>query len=303
VAKGATKRPAGALTDGHAGRIADALEAIVAHMSANAPPLATADSLHAADAFVWHPDGRLSPVPKVSRVEIDLLKGIDRMRDILIENTERFSNGLPANNALLWGARGMGKSSLVKAAHASINIGRKPADRLKLIEIHREDIESLPALMDLLRSSDFHSIVFIDDLSFDGNDASYKSLKAVLEGGIEGRPENVILYATSNRRHLLSRDMIENERSTAINPGEAVEEKVSLSDRFGLWLGFHRCSQDEYLAMVRGYCSHFGIKIAEEELEREALEWSTTRGSRSGRVAWQFTQELAGRLGVKLAGR
>ena len=303
VAKGATKRPAGALTDGHAARIADALEAIVAHMSANAPATATADSLHAADAFVWHPDGRLSPVPKVSRVEIDLLKGIDRMRDILIENTERFSDGLPANNALLWGARGMGKSSLVKAAHASINVGRKPADRLKLIEIHREDIESLPALMDLLRSSDFRFIVFCDDLSFDGNDASYKSLKAVLEGGIEGRPENVILYATSNRRHLLSRDMIENERSTAINPGEAVEEKVSLSDRFGLWLGFHRCSQDEYLAMVRGYCSHFGIKIADEELEREALEWSTTRGSRSGRVAWQFTQELAGRLGVKLSGK
>jgi uncharacterized protein len=303
VAKGATKRPVGALTDGHAGRIADALEAIVAHMSANAPATATADSLNAADAFVWHPDGRLSPVPKVSRVEIDLLKGIDRMRDILIENTERFSNGLPANNALLWGARGMGKSSLVKAAHASINVGRKPADRLKLIEIHREDIESLPDLMDLLRSSDFRFIVFCDDLSFDGNDASYKSLKAVLEGGIEGRPENVILYATSNRRHLLSRDMIENERSTAINPGEAVEEKVSLSDRFGLWLGFHRCSQDEYLAMVKSYCSHFGIKIADEELEREALEWSTTRGSRSGRVAWQFTQELAGRLGVKLSGK
>ena len=236
-------------------------------------------------------------MPRVSRVDLGLLKGIDRMRDILIENTERFADGLPANNALLWGARGMGKSSLVKAAHASINVNRKPADRLKLIEIHREDIESLPALMDLLRASDFHFIVFCDDLSFDGNDASYKSLKAVLEGGIEGRPDNVILYATSNRRHLLARDMIENERSTAINPGEAVEEKVSLSDRFGLWLGFHRCSQDEYLAMVKGYCGHFGIKLAEDELEREALEWSTTRGSRSGRVAWQFTQELAGRLG------
>jgi predicted AAA+ superfamily ATPase len=225
------------------------------------------------------------------------------MRDILIENTERFANGLPANNALLWGARGMGKSSLVKAAHASINRDRKPADRLKLIEIHREDIESLPALMDLLRNSAFRFIVFCDDLSFDGNDASYKSLKAVLEGGIEGRPDNVILYATSNRRHLLAREMIENERSTAINPGEAVEEKVSLSDRFGLWLGFHRCSQDEYLAMVTGYCSHFGIELAEDELEREALEWSTTRGSRSGRVAWQFTQELAGRLGVRLSGK
>jgi predicted AAA+ superfamily ATPase len=236
----------------------------------------------------------------VSRVEMGLLKGIDRMRDILVENTERFADGLPANNALLWGARGMGKSSLVKAAHASINLNRKPADRLKLIEIHREDIESLPELMDLLRDSDFRFIVFCDDLSFDGNDASYKSLKAVLEGGIEGRPDNVILYATSNRRHLLAREMIENERSTAINPGEAVEEKVSLSDRFGLWLGFHRCSQDEYLAMVKGYCGHFGIKLGEEELEREALEWSTTRGSRSGRVAWQFTQELAGRLGVRI---
>ena len=303
AAKSATKRPASALTDGHTARIADALEAIAARLSANAPAGDPADILSSADAFVWHPDGRLSPVPKVSRVEIALLKGIDRMRDILIENTERFANGLPANNALLWGARGMGKSSLVKAAHASINIDRNPADRLKLIEIHREDIESLPDLMDLLRPSSFRFIVFCDDLSFDGNDASYKSLKAVLEGGIEGRPENVILYATSNRRHLLARDMIENERSTAINPGEAVEEKVSLSDRFGLWLGFHRCSQDEYLAMVKGYCGHFGIKIGEEELEREALEWSTTRGSRSGRVAWQFTQELAGRLGVRLAGK
>jgi uncharacterized protein len=194
----------------------------------------------------------------------------------------------------------MGKSSLVKAAHANINLKRKPADRLKLIEIHREDIESLPVLMEMLRNSSFYFIVFCDDLSFDGNDASYKSLKAVLEGGIEGRPDNVILYATSNRRHLLAREMIENERSTAINPGEAVEEKVSLSDRFGLWLGFHRCSQDEYLAMVKGYCNHFGIAIDDAELEREALEWSTTRGSRSGRVAWQFTQELAGRLGVRM---
>jgi predicted AAA+ superfamily ATPase len=284
-------------------RIATALEAIVAHLSAGTPAPETADPFDGADAFVWHPDGRLSPVPRVSRVEIGLLKGIDRMRDILIENTERFSDGLPANNALLWGARGMGKSSLVKAAHASINLKRKPADRLKLIEIHREDIESLPQLMELLRSSSFRFIVFCDDLSFDGNDASYKSLKAVLDGGIEGRPDNVILYATSNRRHLLAREMIENERSTAINPGEAVEEKVSLSDRFGLWLGFHRCSQDEYLAMVKGYCSHFGIKLAEDELEREALEWSTTRGSRSGRVAWQFTQELAGRLGVRISAK
>ena len=301
-AKTATKRPASTLNGATAERIATALEAIAGHLSAASPAAATLQSF-GADAFVWHPDGRLSPVPRVSRVDLGLLKGIDQVRDILIENTERFADGLPANNALLWGARGMGKSSLVKATHANINIDRKPADRLKLIEIHREDIESLPGLMDLLRSSDFRFIVFCDDLSFDGNDASYKSLKAVLEGGIEGRPDNVILYATSNRRHLLAREMIENERSTAINPGEAVEEKVSLSDRFGLWLGFHRCSQDEYLAMVRGYCGHFGIAIADEELEREALEWSTTRGSRSGRVAWQFTQELAGRLGVRLTGK
>jgi predicted AAA+ superfamily ATPase len=299
----ATKRPPAASEHDTTERIARALEAIATHLSAGSSTAGAADSFASADAFVWHPDRRLAPVPRVSRVDLGLLKGIEQVRDILIENTERFANGLPANNALLWGARGMGKSSLVKAAHANINANRKPADRLKLIEIHREDIESLPDLMELLRSSDFHFIVFCDDLSFDGNDASYKSLKAVLEGGIEGRPDNVILYATSNRRHLLARDMIENERSTAINPGEAVEEKVSLSDRFGLWLGFHRCSQDEYLAMVKGYCGHFGIKLAEDELEREALEWSTTRGSRSGRVAWQFTQELAGRLGVRLAGK
>jgi predicted AAA+ superfamily ATPase len=303
AAKVAAKRPTALPHDETPARIATALEAIAAHLSANAPAPRAPNSFADADAFVWHPNGRLAEVKRVSRVDLFLLKGIDRMRDILMENTERFANGLPANNALLWGARGMGKSSLVKAAHASINHDRKPADRLKLIEIHREDIESLPALMDLLRTSTFRFIVFCDDLSFDGNDASYKSLKAVLEGGIEGRPDNVILYATSNRRHLLAREMIENERSTAINPGEAVEEKVSLSDRFGLWLGFHRCSQDEYLAMVKGYCSHFGIELAEEELEREALEWSTTRGSRSGRVAWQFTQELAGRLGVRLSGK
>src|SRR6266478_8704213 len=300
----ATKRPAAASSEHNmTERIANAIEVIATHLSAASPTSGAADSFGRADAFVWHPHGRLAPVARVSRVDLGLLKGIDRMRDILIENTERFANGLPANNALLWGARGMGKSSLVKATHANINVNRKPADRLKLIEIHREDIESLPGLMDLLRASDFRFIVFCDDLSFDGNDASYKSLKAVLEGGIEGRPDNVILYATSNRRHLLAREMIENERSTAINPGEAVEEKVSLSDRFGLWLGFHRCSQDEYLAMVRGYCGHFGIKMSDEEMEREALEWSTTRGSRSGRVAWQFTQELAGRLGVRLSGK
>lgn len=305
-ARVAAKRPTAAsqaTPDLSQDRIVRALETIAAHLAAQGKPPAGRESFRQADAYVWHPDGRLAAVPRVSRVELFLLKGVERMRDILMENTERFANGLPANNALLWGARGMGKSSLVKAAHASINAERKASDKLKLIEIHREDIESLPALMEQLRASSFRFIVFCDDLSFDGNDASYKSLKAVLEGGIEGRPENVILYATSNRRHLLAREMIENERSTAINPGEAVEEKVSLSDRFGLWLGFHRCSQDEYLAMVRGYCSHFGVKIDNEALEREALEWSTTRGSRSGRVAWQFVQELAGRLGVKLTGK
>ncbi|MEA2881800.1 MAG: uncharacterized protein QOH32_1056 [Bradyrhizobium sp.] len=302
AAAAATKRPPAPSKDDREDRIVRALEAIAAGLSAGAPKASSADLLDSADAFIWHPNGRLAPVPRVNRVELGLLKGIDRLRDILIENTARFANGYPANNALLWGARGMGKSSLVKAAHAAINVNRTPEDRLKLIEIHREDIETLPALMTLLRSSPFHFVVFCDDLSFDGNDASYKSLKAVLEGGIEGRPDNVILYATSNRRHLLPRDMMENERSTAINPGEAVEEKVSLSDRFGLWLGFHRCSQDEYLAMVKGYCGHFGITLDEAELEREALEWSTTRGSRSGRVAWQFTQEIAGRLGVKIKG-
>lgn len=300
VSKTVSKAAPNASQDLSQDRIVRALETIAAHLAAQGKPALARESFKQADAYVWHPDGRLAGVPRVSRVELFLLKGVDRMRDILMENTERFANGLPANNALLWGARGMGKSSLVKATHASINADRKPADKLKLIEIHREDIESLPALMEQLRASSLRFIVFCDDLSFDGNDASYKSLKAVLEGGIEGRPENVILYATSNRRHLLAREMIENERSTAINPGEAVEEKVSLSDRFGLWLGFHRCSQDEYLAMVRGYCSHFGIKVDDEALEREALEWSTTRGSRSGRVAWQFVQELAGRLGVKL---
>ena len=299
TAKGAAK----AAPDFSQERLVRALETIAAHLAAQGKPAVAVEPFERADAYVWHPDGRLSAVPRVSRVELFLLKGVDRMRDILMENTERFAGGLPANNALLWGARGMGKSSLVKAAHASINADRKASEKLKLIEIHREDIETLPMLMEKLRDASFRFIVFIDDLSFDGNDASYKSLKAVLEGGIEGRPENVILYATSNRRHLLARDMIENERSTAINPGEAVEEKVSLSDRFGLWLGFHRCSQDEYLAMVRGYCSHFGIEIDDEALEREALEWSTTRGSRSGRVAWQFVQELAGRLGVKLTAK
>jgi uncharacterized protein len=301
--KAAAKRPVPPPADETAlERIARALESLSKQMQARSAerPAVTHAS---AEAFVWHPNGRLAPVPKVSRVDLDLLQGIDRMRDTLIENTERFATGLPANNALLWGARGMGKSSLVKAAHAFVNARADVAGTLKLIEIHREDIETLPALMTLLRDCDFRFIVFCDDLSFDGNDTSYKSLKAVLEGGIEGRPDNVILYATSNRRHLLPRDMMENERSTAINPGEAVEEKVSLSDRFGLWLGFHKCSQDEYLAMVRGYCGHFSIAIDDEALAREALEWSTTRGSRSGRVAWQFTQDLAGRLGVRIASK
>jgi predicted AAA+ superfamily ATPase len=281
----------------------DVLTRAMAALERLAPPAPSAPDLAAADAFVWHPAGsRLAAVARVNRVEMALLKGIDRMRDMLVENTERFARGYPANNALLWGARGMGKSSLVKAAHAAVNagLGGNAAGTLKLIEIHREDIESLPELMGLLRDSDFRFIVFCDDLSFDGEDTSYKSLKAVLEGGIEGRPDNVILYATSNRRHLMARDMIDNERSTAINPGEAVEEKVSLSDRFGLWLGFHRCSQDEFLAMVEGYVAHFRIPLTGDDLRREALEWATTRGSRSGRVAWQFVQDAAGRLGVKL---
>ena len=278
-------------------RSADALD----RLSPRAP---AAPDLDAADAFVWHPDGRrLTPVARVNRVDMSLLKGIDRVRDLLIENTERFARGLPANNALLWGARGMGKSSLVKAAHAAVNAAQaRKADArpLKLVEIHREDIESLPDLMVVLRGVPLRCIVFCDDLSFDADDTSYKSLKAVLEGGIEGRPDNVVFYATSNRRHLMPRDMVENERSTAINPSEAVEEKVSLSDRFGLWLGFHNCSQDQYLDMVRGYAGHHKLKVADEELVREALEWSITRGARSGRVAWQFTQHLAGKLGKRL---
>ncbi len=276
-------------------RIADALERL-------APPAPAAPDFAAADAFVWHPEGaRLSPVQRVNRVDMSLLRGIERVRDLLLENTERFARGFPANNALLWGARGMGKSSLVKAVHATVNAGLgAQAGTLKLVEIHREDIEGLPELMSLLRRAAERFIVFCDDLSFDAADTSYKSLKAVLEGGIEGRPENVILYATSNRRHLMSRDMLENERSTAINPGETVEEKVSLSDRFGLWLGFHRCSQDDYLAMVEGYVSFFSIPVEREPMRREALEWAATRGARSGRVAWQYVQDLAGRLKVRL---
>src|SRR6266508_2580242 len=277
-------------------RIARALERL-------APSTPETPRLAAADAFSWHPDERrLVPVANVNRVEMSLLKGIDRMRDMLLENTERFARGLPANNALLWGARGMGKSSLVKAAHASVNAshGRSKGGLLKLVEIHREDIESLPNLMALTRGAPYRFIVFCDDLSFEAEDTSYKSLKAMLEGGIEGRPDNVVFYATSNRRHLMARDMMENERSTAINPGEAVEEKVSLSDRFVLWRGFHRCSQDEFLEMVDGYVAHYRLAHPREKTHPEALEWATTRGARSGRVAWQYVQDLAGRLGVKL---
>jgi hypothetical protein len=280
--------------------IADRLDALTSLIARAVPPARPKPDFEAADAFVWQPATHsLQPVERVNRVELSLLKGIDRMRDILVENTERFARGLPANNVLLWGARGMGKSSLVKSVHAGVN--RSQDKKLKLIEIHREDIETLPEVMALVRDSSHRFILFCDDLSFDGDDTSYKSLKAALEGGIEGRPGNVVFYATSNRRHLLPRDMMENERSTAINPSEAVEEKVSLSDRFGLWLGFHKCSQDEYLEMVRGYVSHFKLPIKDDQLVAEALEWSTTRGARSGRVAWQFLQDLAGRLGVPLA--
>ena len=270
-------------------RIADALERL-------APAAAAVNDLDAADAFIWHAEREwLEPVPIVNRVSLGLLRGIDRVRDILLDNTKRFAAGLPANNVLLWGARGTGKSALVKAVHAAINDDKPHA--LALIEIHREDIPTLPHLLSLVRGSPRRCLLFCDDLSFDQNDASYKSLKAVLEGGIEGRPANVVLYATSNRRHLMPRDMIDNERSTAINPAEAVEEKVSLSDRFGLWLGFHNVDQETYQAIVRGYAKHFGLDMPEEQLKAEANEWSITRGARSGRVAWQFIQDLAGRLG------
>jgi uncharacterized protein len=273
-------------------RIATALERMV-------PPPATRVDLAAADAFVWEARGeRLRPVPRVAGVPYDLLCGIERVAETLYENTRRFADGLPANNALLWGARGMGKSSLIKAIHARLN--EQLAGALVLIEIHREDIESLPRLLHLLADTGRRCLLFCDDLSFDAGETSYKSLKAVLEGGIEGRPANVLLYATSNRRHLMPRQMIDNERSTAIHPGEAVEEKVSLSDRFGLWLGFHPCGQDIYLAMVQRYAAHFQLAIETEELRREALEWAKTRGSRSGRVAWQLIQDVAGRLGSPL---
>ncbi|HYZ27210.1 MAG TPA: ATP-binding protein [Geminicoccaceae bacterium] len=262
-----------------------------------APPTLPEVDLDAADAFVWEAQAhQLRPVAQVAGVPLELLVGIDRVRDILLANTERFAAGRPANNALLWGARGMGKSSLIKAIHGRINDRRPQA--LVLIEIHREDIDGLPRLLHRLARAPRRCLLFCDDLSFDSGDTSYKSLKAVLEGGIDGRPENVLFYATSNRRHLMPRDMIENERSTAIHPGEAVEEKVSLSDRFGLWLGFHPCSQDDYLAMVTGYVRHFALSVEPDTLRREALEWAQTRGARSGRVAWQFVQDLAGRQGA-----
>lgn len=273
-------------------RLANAMERL-------AGPANAINDWDAAECFIWHPTGaRLQPVARPNRVALGLIRGVDRVRDILHENTERFARGFAANNVLLWGARGMGKSSLVKAVHADVS--RTTGIALKLIEVHREDIASLPALLDLLKTSDQRAIVFCDDLSFDHDDTAYKSLKAALDGGIEGRPDNVLFYATSNRRHLLPRNMMENEQSTAINPSEAVEEKVSLSDRFGLWLGFHKCSQDDYLTMIDGYAAHFNLALPTETLHAEALEWATTRGARSGRVAWQYIQDLAGRLRINI---
>jgi predicted AAA+ superfamily ATPase len=273
-------------------RIAEALERI-------APPKRPPVDFAAADAFVWHADpDRLDPVPVVNRIDIQLLQGIERQRDILLANTRHFAAGLPANNALLWGARGTGKSSIVKAVHATVAAESQGA--LALVEIHREDIPTLPRLLALLKTSERRFILFCDDLSFDAGDEHYKSLKGVLEGGVEGRPDNVVFYATSNRRHLMSRDMIENERSTAIHASEAVEEKVSLSDRFGLWLGFHNFDQPTFFATIETYARHFGLDVPVEQLHAEAVEWSVTRGGRSGRVAWQFIQDLAGRLGKPL---
>ncbi len=275
-------------------RIAEALERI-------APTPGSSTDFGAADGFIWQPESdRLEPVLHINRVDLVLLQGIERQAETLLENTRRFAEGLPANNALLWGSRGMGKSSLVKAVHAQVNAQRRDGPRLALVEIHREDIPSLPRLLQLLRRTERPCVLFCDDLSFDGGDASYKSLKAVLEGGIEGRPANVIFYATSNRRHLMPRDMIENERSTAIHTSEAVEEKVSLSDRFGLWLGFHNCDQDTYFAMIEGYAGRYALDLPRDQLRAEAKEWAVTRGGRSGRVAWQFIQDLAGRLGRRL---
>src|SRR5215471_9828425 len=284
-------------------KIESLLERIAAALEARRPAREESvdTQLRSADAFVWEAEGaQLVPVKRVAAVPLALLRGIDLARDTLFENTRRFADGLPANNALLWGARGMGKSSLVKAVHEAVNGGRGPEARLALIEIHREDIVSLPLLLRRLRGVKRRFLLFCDDLSFDRDDTSYKSLKAALEGGVEGRPANVLFYATSNRRHMMPRDMMENERSTAINPSEAVEEKVSLSDRFGLWLGFHHCGQDEYLAMIEAYAAHFKLSLDGGELHERALAWSATRGARSGRVAWQFIQDLAGSLGKTL---
>lgn len=280
-------------------QISEALNRIAAALERLSPPEPPAIDLNSSEAFLWHAAaGQLTPVPQVARIDLSLLMGIDRQAELLVQNTRRFARGLPANNALLWGARGMGKSSLVKAAHATIRA--ETGGGLALVEIHRDDIASLPVLLDRLRTQPVRVLILVDDLSFDSDDSSYKSLKAVLEGGIEGRPSNVLFYATSNRRHLLPRDMIENERATAINPGDAIEEKVSLSDRFGLWLGFHGCDQATYLAMVEAYARHFALNIGNADLHAQALEWSVVRGARSGRVAWQFIQDLAGRLGQGL---
>jgi predicted AAA+ superfamily ATPase len=276
----------------------DPMDRIAAALERLAPAPQPAPDFGRADAFVWHVDpDRLQPVPDVSRVAVDLLIGVDRSRDTLLENTRQFARGLPANNALLWGARGMGKSSLVKAVHAAVLAEGTP---IKLVELQREDLPSVSRLLTLLREASYRFLLFCDDLSFSHDDEHYKSLKAVLDGGVEGRPDNVVFYATSNRRHLMPRDMIENERSSSINPSEAVEEKVSLSDRFGLWLGFHPCNQDDYLAMIRGYCDAYGVAIDDMTLRAEAIEWQATRGARSGRVAWQYFIDLAGRKGVSL---
>jgi hypothetical protein len=278
-------------------RIADALER--RHAGAESRPDAVPEG---ADVFVWEAEAaQLMPVAQIAAVPLRLLKGIDAARDTLFENTRRFANGLPANNALLWGARGMGKSSLVKGVHAEVNSTLAGTGRLALIEIHREDIVSLPLLLRRLRGHTRRFLLFCDDLSFDRDDTSYKSLKAALEGGVEGRPSNVLFYATSNRRHMMPRDMMENERSTAINPSEAVEEKVSLSDRFGLWLGFHNCGQEEFLSMVEAYAAHFQLPLAKDELRARAIAWAAGRGARSGRVAWQFIQDIAGELGKTLS--
>ncbi|KQV83632.1 ATP-binding protein [Rhizobium sp. Root1220] len=264
-----------------------------------AGPAPAINDWDAADCFVWSPARLyLQPVARPNRVALTLIRGVDHVRDILHENTVRFAEGYPANNVLLWGARGMGKSSLVKAVHEDVRL--ESGVSLKLVEVHREDIASLPTLLDLLKDTPHRIILFCDDLSFDHDDTAYKSLKAALDGGIEGRPDNVLFYATSNRRHLLPRNMMENEQSTAINPSEAVEEKVSLSDRFGLWLGFHKCSQDDYLKMIDGYADHFKLIQDREKMHAEALEWATTRGARSGRVAWQYIQDLAGRMRIVL---